>query len=98
MDGRQLAGKDPVLKVKLAPRSSMNKIVGFEGDILKVKVKSAPVDGLANQDLILLLSKHLRVAKERIEIISGHKSRSKIIRFHGIRASSIRKLLVTFKS
>jgi len=93
MDRKRLAGKDPVFEVKLVPRSSMNKIVGLEGDILKVKVKSAPVDGLANQDLILLLSKRLRVAKERIEIVSGHKSRLKTIRFHGIQASSIRKLL-----
>ncbi len=93
MDRKRLAGKDPVFEVKLVPRSSLNKIVGLEGDILKVKVKSAPVDGLANQDLILLLSKRLRVAKERIEIISGHKSRLKTIRFHGIQASSIRELL-----
>ena len=84
---------DPVVKVKLIPRSSMNQIVGFGGDILKVKVKSAPVDGLANRDLILLLSKRIKVAKERIEIISGQTSRLKTIRFHGIQASSIRKLL-----
>ncbi|MFB0521264.1 MAG: DUF167 domain-containing protein [Desulfatiglandales bacterium] len=81
------------LKVKLLPRSSMNKIVGFEGDILKVKVKSAPVDGLANQDLIILLSKRLRIPKERIEIISGHKSRSKTIRFHGIEKDDLFLLL-----
>ncbi len=74
---------DSVFKIKLVPRSYMNKIVGFEGDILKVRVKSAPVDGSANKDLILLLSKHLKVAKERIEIIFGHKSRLKTVRFHG---------------
>ncbi len=84
---------DPVLKVKLLPRSSMNKIVGFEGDILRVKVKSAPVDGLANQDLILLLSKRLRLAKEKIEIMSGRKSRLKTIRFHGIKKHDLFLLL-----
>lgn len=93
MDRKGPAGKDPVLRVRLLPRSSLNKIVGFEGDILKVKVKSAPVGGLANQDLILLLSKCLRVPRERVEIISGHKSRLKTIRFHGIQASSIPRLL-----
>ena len=81
--------KDLAFKVKLLPRSSMNKIVGFEGDILKVKVKSAPVDGLANKDLILLLSKRLRVAKERIEIISGRKSRLKTVRVHGIEKNDL---------
>ena len=75
---------EPIFKIKVLPRSSINKIVGFEGDILKVKVKSAPVDGLANRDLIALLSKRLKIAKERIEILSGHKSRLKTVKFHDI--------------
>jgi len=73
---------DAVLKVTVLPRSSINKVVGFEGDTLKLKVKSAPVDGLANRDLIALLSKHLKIAKGRMEIVSGHSSRIKIIKFH----------------
>jgi hypothetical protein len=85
--------KDLAFKVKLLPRASMNKIAGFEGDILKVKVKSAPVDGLANKSLILLLSKRLRVAKERIEIISGRKSRLKTVRVHGIEKNDLSLLL-----
>ena len=84
---------DPVVSVKVLPRSSINKIVGFEGDILKVKVKSAPVDGLANRDLILLLSKSVKVAKEKVEIISGHRSRLKKIRFYGIKKDDLFVLL-----
>jgi len=84
---------DPVVSVKVLPRSSINQIVGFEGDILKVKVKSAPVDGLANRDLILLLSKCVKVAKERVEIISGHRSRLKKIRFYGIKKDDLFLLL-----
>lgn len=84
---------DPVVSVKVLPRSSINQIVGFEGDILKVKVKSAPVDGLANRDLILLLSKSVKVAKEKVEIISGHRSRLKKIRFYGIKKDDLFALL-----
>jgi len=84
-----------VFAVKLQPRSSMNEIVGFEGDFLKIKVKSAPVDGLANRDLVQLLARHLKVAKKRIEIVSGHKSRQKTIRFHGI---ARKELFVLLKS
>jgi len=84
---------DPVVSVKVLPRSSINQIVGFEGDILKVKVKSAPVDGLANRDLILLLSKCVKVAKEKVEIISGHRSRLKKIRFYGIKKDDLFVLL-----
>ena len=84
---------DPVVSVKVLPRSSINQIVGFEGDILKVKVKSAPVDGLANRDLILLLSKSVKVAKEKVEIISGHRSRLKKIRFYGVKKGDLFILL-----
>lgn len=84
---------DPVVTVKVFPRSSINRIVGFEGDILKVKVKSAPVDGLANRDLIGLLSKCVKVAKEKIEIISGHRSRLKKIRFYDIKKDDLFLLL-----
>ena len=75
---------DSVLKVTVLPRSSVTKVVGFEGDTLKVKVKSAPVDGLANRDLIAVLSKQLKVAKGRIEIVSGQSSRKKVIKFRDI--------------
>jgi len=84
---------DPVVSVKLVPRSSRNQILGFEGDILKVKVKSAPVDGLANRDLIRLLSKSIKVAKEKVEIISGHRSRTKKIKFYGIKKDDLFLLL-----
>jgi len=85
--------EDPVVTVKVVPRSSINQIVGFEGDILKVKVKSAPVDGSANRDLIVLLSKCVKVAKERIEILSGHRSRLKKIRFYDIKKDDLFLLL-----
>ena len=84
---------EPVVTVKVIPRSSINKIVGFEADILKVKVKSAPVDGSANRDLILLLSKCVKIAKEKIEILSGHKSRLKTVRFYGIKKDELFALL-----
>ena len=85
--------EDPVVTVKVVPRSSINQIVGFEEDILKVKVKSAPVDGSANRDLIVLLSKCVKLAKEKVEIMSGHKSRLKKIRFYGITKDDLFALL-----
>jgi hypothetical protein len=64
--------------------------VGFEGDTLKVKVTSAPVDGSANKDLIDLLSKHLKLPKRRIEILRGHTARRKVVKFHGISMEELR--------
>jgi len=38
---------DLVLKVKVAPRSSINKIVGMEGDALKGKGKGGACRGIS---------------------------------------------------
>jgi uncharacterized protein (TIGR00251 family) len=84
---------DSVLKVTVVPRSSATKIVGFKGDALKVKVTSAPVDGSANRDVIDVLSKRLKVSKRRIEIIAGHTSRTKVIRFRDISSDELSRYL-----
>jgi uncharacterized protein (TIGR00251 family) len=84
---------DSVLRVTVLPRSSVTRIVGFEGDTLRVKVQGAPVDGEANKDLIALLSKHLKVPKKRIEIISGHSSRKKLIKLRNISNEDLSRYL-----
>jgi uncharacterized protein len=84
---------DSTLKVKVIPRSSVTKVVGFDRNTLKVKITSAPVDGLANRDLIEVLSKHLKVPKRRIEIIAGHTSRTKVIKFFDISNDELFQLL-----
>jgi uncharacterized protein (TIGR00251 family) len=84
---------DSILTIKVVPRSSLNKIAGFEGDTLRVKVKSAPVDGRANRDLIDVLSTHLGVSKDKVEITSGHRSRRKTVTFHDISRDDLVLLL-----
>jgi len=91
--------EDFALRIKVLPRSSVNGIMGFEGDVLRVKVTAAPVDGSANQNLIQLLSKHLKVGKDSIRIISGQRSRLKVVRICGIRKDEVfRRLASTFQS
>ena len=45
---------------------------------LVVKVRALPVDGAANERVVELLSKHFNLAKSKIELISGHRSKRKI--------------------
>jgi len=69
------------LAVKASPASSKNVIVGIEEDRLKIKLKSAPVDGEANKELAAFLAKYLRVAKSDIVIKSGQTSKIKKLEF-----------------
>lgn len=68
------------IKIKLLPRSSINQIVETDetGEI-KIKIKSPPVDGEANKELIKFLSKEWDIPKSHIKIIKGEKSKHKLI-------------------
>jgi len=72
-----------LLSVKLQPRASANEIGSPVGAELKIKVTAPPVDAAANEALIELLAEKLDCARNRIELIRGHKSRHKAIRLHG---------------
>ena len=81
------------IRVKVLPKSSRNKIIGREGNLFKVKLTSAPVEGKANKSLIELLAKRLGIAKKRIEIISGKSSRLKTVRIYGLSLEDVSSLL-----
>ena len=51
---------------------------GTDGN-LTVRLKSPPVEGKANQELIEMLAKKFRVGKSQIVIKSGLSSRNKLI-------------------
>ncbi len=51
-----------------------------ENGEITVYVRERPVDGAANKTVIELLAKHFGVAKNSVEIESGHTSRHKRVR------------------
>jgi len=67
-----------IFNVRVTARSSRN-YVEENGKGLKVHLTKPACEGLANGQLIDLLSKHFKVKKYRIKIRSGEKSRDKII-------------------
>lgn len=60
------------------PSAKKSEVVGLHGEgRLKVKIKAPPEDGKANKELIRFLAALLKVRKNEIEILRGHKSRDK---------------------
>lgn len=85
-----------VINVKVQPRSSKKGIDGLEGDVLKVRLNSPPVDGAANEQLIEVLSEELGVRKSSICIVRGLSSRHKAVEIKGVdTAGAINKFLKT---
>jgi len=79
--------------VRVIPRSPKAEIVGEYDGALKIKLKSPPVDGAANNELIRFLSKLLEVPKANIEIVAGEATRSKRIRVSGITSARTSAIL-----
>ncbi|GAB4184830.1 MAG: hypothetical protein Tsb0015_01350 [Simkaniaceae bacterium] len=73
-----------LLWVKAVPKSTQNKIIGWEGKYLKIKLQAAPEKGRANEALIQYLSKILSIPKKDIAMKSGASSRLKQLIIHGI--------------
>ncbi len=80
----KIRGNDIIVKVKIVPCSSKNKIVGVYNDALKITVTTPPVEGKANKKCIAYLAKCFDVAKSKIEIISGKNSKNKLIKIYDI--------------
>ena len=70
--------------IHVQPRASRNEVCGVQGEELKLRLTSPPVEDAANRLCIEFLAKLLGVAKSGVVIIAGTKSRHKIIRVAGI--------------
>ncbi len=71
--------KTQIIKVKVIPKGSRNEIIGWEGDLLKIKVTAVPDKGKANEALVRFLAKEWDIAPSHIRILSGSKSRIKLL-------------------
>lgn len=69
--------KGIIFKVFVQPRSSKNMIAGIYGNAIKIKLTAPPVNGAANKLCIKYLANILKIPQSKIEIISGHTSRTK---------------------
>jgi len=85
-----------VIRIHLQPRASKTEICGIQGDELKVRVTSPPVDDAANRLCADFFAKNFKRPKSAVTIISGHKSRHKRVHLSGATLEDISDLLVTF--
>ena len=81
------------INVQVSPNARHNEVLGFESDILKVKVAAPPLQGKANKELIKFLSQTLKVSRGSITIERGLTSRNKIIAIVGLDRTEIVKRL-----
>ncbi len=79
--------------IKVIPKSGRSELK-FDGEILKVWLKSSPVDGKANIELVRTLANKLKIGRGKIEILSGFSSKNKTVDISGITGEEIKKAVM----
>jgi uncharacterized protein (TIGR00251 family) len=81
------------IAVKIIPGARRNEVVGWETGEWRIRVTAPPVEGKANKALMEFLVDVLGIAKNRIRLLKGEKSRHKVISIEGLDAEAIRTRL-----
>ncbi len=67
------------IRVRAIPNSRAASVEKLDDGTLKVKVDAIPEKGKANKRLIEIVADHLNIPKSKLHIVSGARSRNKII-------------------
>jgi len=79
--------------IRVKPRSPRNEIRGVRDGALWVNVTAPPVEGAANRACAELLATALGVKRRQVRIVSGEKSRTKVVEIEGIGIEDFRRVL-----
>jgi uncharacterized protein len=76
-------------------RASRSEIVGEHDGALKVRIAAKPVEGAANRELQRLLAKIFKLPQNAVEIVSGTKSKRKVVRVDGADKVTLERLTLS---
>lgn len=82
-----------MFSVHVQPRASRNELCGVHNGELRLRLTSPPVDDAANKLCVEFLAKLLGVAKSRVQIVTGAKSRHKTVAVEGVTGADVCTLL-----
>jgi uncharacterized protein len=77
------------IRLHVQPRAKRCEISGVHNGALKVKVTAPPVDDAANRSIINFFANLLGVSKSNLQILSGLKSRDKVLQISGLSRSDL---------
>jgi uncharacterized protein len=81
-----------VFGVHVQPRASRCEICAPKDGELRLRLTSPPVEDAANKQCVELIAKALGIAKSRVVIKAGTKSRHKVVKVEGVDPGSLLSL------
>jgi hypothetical protein len=82
-----------LIRLRVQPRASVERLDGLHGDQLRLRLTAPPVDGAANAACIAFLAKTLGVHRSRILLQTGEKSRHKVLHIAGVTPMQVAEAL-----
>jgi uncharacterized protein (TIGR00251 family) len=67
------------VRLRVQPGARRSEVVGPHGEELKVRVAAPAVDGRANEELVRVVAAWAGVARRRVHVVRGHRSRRKVV-------------------
>ncbi|HET7219237.1 MAG TPA: DUF167 domain-containing protein [Vicinamibacterales bacterium] len=91
----ELADGGVRIAVRVIPRAAKPGVAGTRGAALLVRLRTPPVEGAANLELVEVLAAALGVPRRAVSIVSGERSRQKRVHVAGIdRTTALARLAV----
>jgi uncharacterized protein (TIGR00251 family) len=75
-----------VLQIRVKPRSRNSELVEMSDGTWVARLKSPPVDGKANAELVALVAEHFKCGKAAVSIKSGASGRTKLVKVETVGA------------
>ena len=86
-----------MLRLRVVPNARRSEVVGAHGEAVKVKIQAPAMEGKANEALREFLADRLKLSLRSIEIMSGLKSRDKVVAITGMDTDEARRRLLGVK-
>ena len=82
-----------LLDVRVLPRAPRSALAGVRDGALLVRLSAPPIDGQANDALIVLVARTLDVPRRAVSIVSGERARRKRLRIDGLTPAAVQARL-----
>jgi uncharacterized protein len=90
-----MSGPKALLKLRVVPNARRSEVVGEYGEAIKLKIAAPAVDGKANEALLEFIAEELAVPRRTLELVTGEKSRDKMISIDGLDLPTARARLLS---
>jgi len=73
-----------MFSVRVTPGAKRNAVTAFKEGVWNIKIAAPPVEGKANEELVLFLSRLFDVRTSSVSVVKGQRSRSKLVCVAGL--------------